>query len=35
MTLNHEKKLSYFQGCRTDIQSGVKLFTAMFYKADR
>ena len=23
MKLNREKKLSYFQSCRTDIQSGV------------
>ena len=26
MTLNRKKKRSYFQSCRTDIQSGVKLF---------
>ena len=32
MTLNHEKKLSHFQSCRSDIQVGAKLFTGMFRK---
>ena len=35
MTLNHKKKLSYFQSYRTDIQRGVKLSPGIIQKADR